>query len=44
VVPGKNIYEQQEHNKRVTLLVMLGFILFLAFIGFGFDYFFLGLN
>jgi heat shock protein HtpX len=39
---GKNIYEQQAENKRMTFLVMLGFVLFLAFLGFGFDYFFLG--
>ncbi len=43
VVAGKNIYEQQKHNKRFTVLVMFGFVLFLALIGFGFDYFFLGL-
>jgi heat shock protein HtpX len=38
----KNIYEQQAENKRMTFFVMLGFVLFLAFLGFGFDYFFLG--
>jgi heat shock protein HtpX len=43
MTPDRNIYEQQAHNKRVTFLVMLGFILFLGFIGFGFDYFYLGL-
>lgn len=42
MVPGGNIYEQQERNKRLTVVVMLGFVLFLAFIGFGFDYYFLG--
>jgi heat shock protein HtpX len=43
VEPGRNIYEQQAHNKRQTALVMIGFVLFLGFIGFGFDYFYLGL-
>lgn len=40
---GRNIYEQQAHNKRLTVFVMVGFVSFLAFIGFGFDYYFLGL-
>lgn len=40
---GRNIYEQQAHNKRLTWLVMFGFVLFLGFLGFGFDYFYLGL-
>jgi heat shock protein HtpX len=39
----RNIYEQQAHNKRVTWAVMAGFVLFLAFLGFGFDYFFLAM-
>ena len=43
VEPGRNIYEQQAHNRRQTALVMIGFVLFLGFIGFGFDYFYLGL-
>ena len=43
MVSSRNIYEQQNHNKRMTWLIMLGFILFLAFLGFGFDYFYLGL-
>ena len=38
---ARNIYEQQAHNKRLTWMVMAGFVLFLAFIGFGFDYFYL---
>jgi heat shock protein HtpX len=42
VIPGRNIYEQQAHNKRLTMFVMVGFILFLGFIGFGFDYYLLG--
>ena len=37
-----NIYEQQAANKRTTLLVMAAFILFLGFLGFGFDALFLG--
>jgi heat shock protein HtpX len=39
----RNIYEQQAHNKRLTLFVMVGFVLFLGFIGLGFDYYFLGI-
>ena len=42
-MPSRNIYEQQNHNKRVTWVIMLGFILFLGFLGFGFDYFYLGI-
>ncbi|HTP12556.1 MAG TPA: M48 family metalloprotease [Bacteroidota bacterium] len=38
----RNIYEQQTHNKRQTLVVMLVFTIFLGFIGFGFDAFYLG--
>ena len=43
MVPTRNIYEQQNRNKRMTLVIMLGFVLFLAFLGFGFDYYYLGL-
>lgn len=43
MVTAKNIYEQQAHNKRLTWVVMVGFVFFLAFIGFGFDYYFLGI-
>ena len=38
----RNIYEQQEHNRLVTILMMAGFVLFLALIGLGFDAFYLG--
>jgi len=38
----RNIYEQQLHNKRLTLAIMIGFTLFLGFIGLGFDAFYLG--
>lgn len=41
--PQRNIYEQQAHNKRLTFIVMLGFIIFLALLGFCFDTFYLGL-
>ncbi len=37
-----NIYEQQERNKRTTMVVMIAVVLFLGVIGFGFDAFFLG--
>ncbi len=33
----RNLYEQQLHNKRLTIVVMAGFILFLGLLGFGFD-------
>jgi heat shock protein HtpX len=39
---SRNIYEQQSANKRNTILVMGLFILFVGFLGFGFDYFILG--
>jgi heat shock protein HtpX len=42
VIDSRNIYEQQAHNKRETLAVMIAFIIFLGFIGFGFDAFYLG--
>ncbi len=38
----RNIYEQQEHNRRATVVLMAGFVLFMAFIGLGFDAFYLG--
>jgi heat shock protein HtpX len=37
-----NIYEQQSANRRNTVLVMTVFILFVGFLGFGFDVFILG--
>jgi len=36
-----NIYEVQEKNKRLTVLILLIFIGFFLIIGFGFDYFYL---
>jgi heat shock protein HtpX len=38
----RNIYEQQAFNKKLTLLVMFGFVCFLGFLGFGFDNFMFG--
>lgn len=37
-----NIYEQQASNKRRTVLIMLIFILFFVFLGYGFDLFYFG--
>lgn len=37
-----NIYEQQKSNRRKTILIMLMFIVFFGFLGYGFDFFFLG--
>ncbi len=38
----RNIYEQQAHNRRLTIAVMAVFILFVGFLGLGFDLFFFG--
>jgi heat shock protein HtpX len=38
----KNIYEQQAQNKRLTVAVLVGFILFVGFLGFGLDVFVFG--
>jgi len=37
-----NLYEQQRSNRRRTWLVMLAFVAFFLFLGFGFDAFYLG--
>jgi heat shock protein HtpX len=37
-----NIYEQQQANRRNTILVMVVFVIFVGALGFGFDTFFLG--
>jgi heat shock protein HtpX len=37
-----NIYEQQEHNRRMTWFIMSGIILLFGILGFGIDYFYLG--
>lgn len=37
-----NLYEQQKRNRRRTALVVALFVLFLGFLGFGFDLWFLG--
>jgi len=41
-IQTRNIYEQQSHNKRTTVLVMMGFVLFLGLLGFGFDNYMFG--
>jgi heat shock protein HtpX len=33
----RNIYEQQAHNKRLTFIIMIVFMLFVALLGVGFD-------
>src|SRR3972149_4768045 len=38
----KNIYEQQEANRRKTWMGVAGFIVFFLFLGLGFDFFYLG--
>jgi heat shock protein HtpX len=37
-----NLYEQQTANRRKTWLIMLAFVVFLLFLGFGFDAFYVG--
>src|SRR3954468_6052310 len=37
-----NLYEQQRSNRRKTWLVMLAFVAFFVFLGFGFDAFYIG--
>lgn len=37
-----NLLEQQVHNRRLTVIVMIGFAAFTAFLGFGVDAFLLG--
>ena len=37
-----NIYEQQEHNRRMTWFILSGIILLFGILGFGIDYFYLG--
>jgi heat shock protein HtpX len=36
---ARNIYEQQAHNRRMTNLLIVCFVVFIAFIGMGFDIF-----
>jgi heat shock protein HtpX len=38
----KNIFEQQSHNRRLTVLVLVGFVLFAGFLGFGLDLYLFG--
>jgi heat shock protein HtpX len=42
--PGRNLYEQQAVNRRVTVLVLCGFVLFFALLGLGFDAYLLGFD
>jgi len=38
----RNIYEQQSRNRTLTVVVLVGFVLFVGFLGFGVDVFLLG--
>lgn len=40
----RNLYEQQAHNRRLTVLLLAGFILLLGVVGLGFDIFYLGMS
>ncbi len=42
IVPTRNLYEQQSHNKRLTIIVMLVFTMFVAFLGLGLDLYMTG--
>jgi heat shock protein HtpX len=39
-----NIYEQQKRNKRATVFIIIAFVLFFLFLGYGFDLFYLGID
>ncbi len=39
---ARNIYEQEAHNRTETVLLILAFVILLAFIGFSFDMFVIG--
>jgi len=39
-----NIYEQQKRNRRQTFIIMVAFVLFFGFLGYGFDLFFFGVD
>src|SRR5216684_7562489 len=39
-----NIYEQEKQNRRATIFIMLLFILFFCFLGYGFDLFYFGVD
>jgi heat shock protein HtpX len=41
--PHRNILEQQQYNRRVTVLLLIAFVLLLGVVGFGFDVFYLGM-
>ncbi len=38
----RNIYEQQSHNKTMTVVVLIGFVFFVGFLGFGLDLYLFG--
>ena len=40
--PHRNLFDEQARNRRATWLLIGGFVLFLAFLGFGFDLFVFG--
>ncbi|MBI4443820.1 MAG: M48 family metallopeptidase [Acidobacteria bacterium] len=42
IPPPMNIYQQQQANRKRTWLIVAIFIVFFAFLGLGFDYFYLG--
>lgn len=43
-VERRNLFEEQARNRQITWALIAGFVVFLAFLGFGFDVFVLGLG
>jgi heat shock protein HtpX len=39
-----NIYEQQKRNRNRTIVIMIAFVLFFGFLGYGFDLFYFGVD
>lgn len=43
-IERRNLFEEQARNRQITWALIAGFVVFLAFLGFGFDVFVLGLG
>lgn len=43
LIQSRNIYGQQAHNRRMTWCIITAVVVLLTILGFGFDYFYLGL-
>ena len=40
MVPNRNIYEQERHNRRLTAALLVGFVVLLGVVGLGVDVFY----